>query len=259
MAEDVEDGARCREARSASGRRRFRSQRHLSGRAGRAQRVDRHGRRGPRPCVPVDRSRTDLVSRRHADRRRQLVRRHLLVGLRRPRRGIAVGGDYRKEEDPGDNIAMSDDGGATWATPGAARLRSFRSGVAFVPGTDGRLVVAVGPAGTDWSADGGRSWTPLSGIGFHAVGVDPGGRVGWAVWRARKSRATFAGGGRGLANRSLGDIVADQEQTCASSPTPLSAVMVRMERTICRRTAAYILAIDLTHRFTAAKTDVDRV
>ena len=33
--------------------------------------------------------------------------------------GIAVGGDYRKEREPGDNLALTMDGGRTWAAPAA--------------------------------------------------------------------------------------------------------------------------------------------
>ncbi len=95
--------------------------------------------------------------------------------------GIIVGGDYRKEREASDNLALTSDGGRTWAAPGGARLRSFRSGVAFMPGSGGREVIAVGPASTDRSLDGGRTWTPVGDVGFHAVSVDRAGRAVWAV------------------------------------------------------------------------------
>ena len=63
--------------------------------------------------------------------------------------GIAVGGDYRLERETGDNLAVTSDGGRTWLFPGAARLRSFRSAVAYVPGSNGRRLIAAGPSGTD--------------------------------------------------------------------------------------------------------------
>jgi photosystem II stability/assembly factor-like uncharacterized protein len=95
--------------------------------------------------------------------------------------GIVVGGDYRKEREPSDNIALTSDGGRTWAAAGGVKLRSFRSGVVFVPGSRGRELVAVGPAGTDRSLDGGRTWSPLGDVGFHAVSVDTSGKSVWAV------------------------------------------------------------------------------
>ena len=95
--------------------------------------------------------------------------------------GVAVGGDYRVERGPGDNLAVTEDGGRTWAFAGSARLRSFRSAVQYVPGSKGRRLLAAGPGGTDMSADGGRTWTALGDEGFHALSIAPGGRVAWAV------------------------------------------------------------------------------
>jgi photosystem II stability/assembly factor-like uncharacterized protein len=98
-----------------------------------------------------------------------------------PDHGIAVGGDYRLERDTGDNLAVTADGGRTWRLAETARLRGFRSAVAYLPGSAGRRLLAVGPAGTDRSSDGGASWIPIGDEGFHALGVSPTGRVAWAV------------------------------------------------------------------------------
>lgn len=93
------------------------------------------------------------------------------------RRGVVVGGDYRR---PGGNdrtAAWTDDGGATWFTSRTGAL-GYRSGVTWLPGAD--AFVAVGEAGASWSADGGRSWQALPGPGFHAVAVAADGTV-WAA------------------------------------------------------------------------------
>jgi len=95
--------------------------------------------------------------------------------------GIAVGGDYRLEKEPGDNLAVTADGGNTWAFAGTTRLRSFRSAIGYVPGSKGRRLVAVGPAGSDQSADGGATWTPLGDEGFHALSIALRGGTAWAV------------------------------------------------------------------------------
>jgi photosystem II stability/assembly factor-like uncharacterized protein len=94
--------------------------------------------------------------------------------------GIAVGGDYRKERDASDNVVRTADGGRSWSL-GATRLRGFRSGVVYIPHTGGAILVAVGPSGSDWSADGGDTWTPIGNEGFHAVGVSRRGDAVWAV------------------------------------------------------------------------------
>ena len=96
-------------------------------------------------------------------------------------RGVAVGGDYRLERETGDNLSITNDGGKTWAFAGSTRLRSFRSAVAYVPGSKGSRLIAVGPGGTDTSSDGGRTWAPLGDEGFHALSVSPTGRTAWAV------------------------------------------------------------------------------
>jgi photosystem II stability/assembly factor-like uncharacterized protein len=97
-------------------------------------------------------------------------------------RGAAVGGDYTKEKEAEGNAALTLDGGRTWQVVGAAgRPRGYRSCVAYVPGTNGLKLIAVGPSGSDYSTDGGRTWQPLGAEGFHALSVAPRGDAAWAV------------------------------------------------------------------------------
>jgi photosystem II stability/assembly factor-like uncharacterized protein len=97
------------------------------------------------------------------------------------RRGIAVGGDYQAPTDATDNVALTDDGGVTWRVP-VGRPSGYRSGVAYVPGTDGRVVVAVGTSGSDYSTDGGETWTPIDTLAFNTVAFGRGSSsAGWAV------------------------------------------------------------------------------
>ncbi|MFN2564698.1 MAG: WD40/YVTN/BNR-like repeat-containing protein, partial [Gemmatimonadaceae bacterium] len=97
------------------------------------------------------------------------------------RRGVAVGGDYQRPEDTVANVAVTDDGGATWRLA-TGRPRGYRSGVAYVPGTDGRALVAVGTSGSDYSTDGGETWTPVDTVGFNSVAFARGrSTAGWAV------------------------------------------------------------------------------
>jgi len=92
--------------------------------------------------------------------------------------GVIVGGDYKKEPEAIDNLAVTADGGRTWSL--VKGLSGYRSAVAYVPGSN-RTIVAVGPSGADVSSDGGRTWNAEPGQGFHAIGFAPGSRVGWAV------------------------------------------------------------------------------
>jgi photosystem II stability/assembly factor-like uncharacterized protein len=96
-------------------------------------------------------------------------------------RGVAVGGDYQAPADTAANVALTDDGGATWRLT-TGRPAGYRSAVAYVPGTGGRMLVAVGTSGSDYSTDGGETWTPIDTVGFNSVAF-AGGRTasGWAV------------------------------------------------------------------------------
>ena len=95
------------------------------------------------------------------------------------RRGIVVGGDYKAETVARDNAAMTADGGITWHL--AKGLGGYRSAVAWIDGSrPGAPIVATGPAGTDYSLDGGASWTAMEG-GFHTLSAARGSRVVWAA------------------------------------------------------------------------------
>lgn len=93
--------------------------------------------------------------------------------------GVAIGGDYMVPERAADRVALTSDGGRTWRLPTGPQPTSFRSAVAYVPGTRGRVLIAVGPTGSDISGDEGESWRRISPLGFHALGFA--GSSGWAV------------------------------------------------------------------------------
>jgi len=86
--------------------------------------------------------------------------------------GVAVGGDYRASKPSVQHAATTSDGGKTWQLP-ATPPRAYRSCAAYLPG--GGSAIAVGPAGTDYSDDDGRTWYALSSVGFHVVSCAPDG------------------------------------------------------------------------------------
>ena len=99
------------------------------------------------------------------------------IAFRDAKRGIVVGGDYKREEHAADNAAVTEDGGRTWrAVTGLGGLRSV---VAWLSKTE--QLVAIGPSGTDLSMDDGRSWRAIRGPGFHTFSAAPGARAGWAA------------------------------------------------------------------------------
>ncbi|MFJ8212964.1 WD40/YVTN/BNR-like repeat-containing protein [Streptomyces sp. NPDC096033] len=81
--------------------------------------------------------------------------------------GLAVGGDYRTGRPSPLAAARSTDAGRDW-TQAATPPPAYRSGAAWYP--YGRTVaLAVGPTGTDVTADAGRSWRALDGGSFDTV------------------------------------------------------------------------------------------
>ena len=110
------------------------------------------------------------------------------LAFRDARHGVAVGGDYAHARAARPNVAVTGDGGRTWALTDSTRATAYLSAVAWLPG--GRGVVAVGTEGAFESADGGRTWTRSDTASYNAVAalgradsvvaVGEGGRT--AVW-----------------------------------------------------------------------------
>ncbi len=100
------------------------------------------------------------------------------VAFRDAKHGVVVGGDYTKEKEAVNNLAVTNDGGATWKL--VKGLGGFRSVVAYVPEMKTTLV-AVGPSGADYSVDDGRTWTQVTGPGFDTLSFVRNQPVGWAA------------------------------------------------------------------------------
>jgi photosystem II stability/assembly factor-like uncharacterized protein len=95
--------------------------------------------------------------------------------------GVAVGGDYLDPQNRDSNIAVTDNGGERWRSITGVPPGGYRSCVAILKGKNRPYFVAVGPTGTDVSADWGNNWHSLDSTGFHAVAFAPDGSAGWAV------------------------------------------------------------------------------
>jgi photosystem II stability/assembly factor-like uncharacterized protein len=101
------------------------------------------------------------------------------IAFRDAKHGVVAGGDYRKEQDAVDNLAVTSDGGTTWTL--VKGLSGFRSVVAYVPGMKTPTLVALGPSGGDYSVDDGRTWKPIDGPGFDTFSFAPGKQIGWGA------------------------------------------------------------------------------
>ena len=92
--------------------------------------------------------------------------------------GIAVGGDYSKASEASGVIALTADGGKTWALPAGSPPKGFRSAVAYL--ADRKIWIAVGTSGADISTDGGQSWRQFDTGNYNAVSFASS-KAGWAV------------------------------------------------------------------------------
>ena len=121
------------------------------------------------------------------------------IAFRDATHGVIAGGDYKKEQEAVDNLAVTNDGGITWTL--VKGLSGFRSVVAYVPGTTPALI-ALGPAGGDYSLDDGGTWNPITGPGFDTFSFAPGKQIGWGAGAEGKiGKLTFATKGTKSTNR----------------------------------------------------------
>ncbi|MGY3052238.1 photosystem II stability/assembly factor-like uncharacterized protein [Pedobacter sp. UYEF25] len=79
--------------------------------------------------------------------------------------GVAVGGNYVKDQDSTKAAVLTSDGGKTWSAP-ISSVKGFRSGVVYI---NKNILIAVGTSGVDLSYDGGKNWENISEKSFNAV------------------------------------------------------------------------------------------
>src|SRR5262249_12666046 len=96
------------------------------------------------------------------------------IAFRDSRRGMIVGGDYRKPDDIGATVATTSDGGKTWIL--IDKQLPFCSAVAWAKDR----WIAVGTSGSHVSEDNGATWKRLDRENYNGVGFTPTGE-GWAV------------------------------------------------------------------------------
>jgi photosystem II stability/assembly factor-like uncharacterized protein len=102
------------------------------------------------------------------------------VGFYDTMAGIAAGGEISDPDSFSENVAVTHDGGLTWALARRPVLPGAIYGLSVVPGAMTPTVVAVGPGGADYSIDNGATWTSLDTLEYWSVAfASP--SVGWAV------------------------------------------------------------------------------
>lgn len=104
----------------------------------------------------------------------------LSLAFRDSLHGVALGGDLEAPGAVQDNVALTEDGGASWTAGGHLPFPGAIFGSAYARVGGGMVLVAVGPKGAAYSRDDGRTWSLLSSGAYWAVGfAETGG--GWMV------------------------------------------------------------------------------
>lgn len=76
--------------------------------------------------------------------------------------GVAVGGDYTKQDANINNIATTNDGGETWQIQASGENAGYTTCVKIKPGSKGKEMIAVGDKHISYSSDFGKSWKKIS-------------------------------------------------------------------------------------------------
>lgn len=91
--------------------------------------------------------------------------------------GIAVGGDYQKEDEGSKNVILTADASQSWSL--SQNFPVYQSSVRYLSEDE---LISVGPAGCYQSIDGGLTWTAFGDSGFHTLDVAEDGSI-WAAGR----------------------------------------------------------------------------
>ncbi|MFC3161522.1 hypothetical protein SAMN05443633_101621 [Chryseobacterium arachidis] len=76
--------------------------------------------------------------------------------------GIAVGGDYTKQDANINNIATTNDGGETWQIQASGQNAGYTTCVKIKPGSKGKEIISVGDKHISYSSDFGNTWKKIS-------------------------------------------------------------------------------------------------
>ncbi|WP_449398677.1 WD40/YVTN/BNR-like repeat-containing protein [Chryseobacterium wanjuense] len=76
--------------------------------------------------------------------------------------GIAVGGDYTKQDANINNIATTNDGGETWQIQASGKNAGYTTCVKIKPNSKGKEIISVGDQHISYSSDFGKTWKKIS-------------------------------------------------------------------------------------------------
>lgn len=84
------------------------------------------------------------------------------IDFANPNFGVAVGGDYTKQEANVNNIATTNDGGKTWQIQASGKNAGYTTCVKIKPNSKGKEMISVGDQHISYSSDFGKTWKKIS-------------------------------------------------------------------------------------------------
>ncbi len=83
--------------------------------------------------------------------------------------GIIMGGNWEQKSNTTATKALTKDGGKTWKLIDNNSIPGYISCVKYVPGTEGKKLVAVSTEGIYYSSNEGTKWEKISDAGFYSI------------------------------------------------------------------------------------------
>lgn len=106
--------------------------------------------------------------------------------------GIIFGGNWEAQQENARNKAITQDGGRTWKLVADGSEPGYRSCVKYIPGGNGRELIAVGTPGISYSGNGGQSWKELSAESFYAIDFSKDGKIAWVAGNNKIGKITWS-------------------------------------------------------------------
>jgi photosystem II stability/assembly factor-like uncharacterized protein len=105
--------------------------------------------------------------------------------------GIVFGGDWENQSANTGNKAITHDGGASWNLLIDGAGPGYRSCVQYVPGSEGKGIIAVGIPGISYSSNGGHTWQEIDKPDFYTIRFTPSGKTAWLAGKNKLAKMTF--------------------------------------------------------------------
>jgi hypothetical protein len=102
--------------------------------------------------------------------------------------GIIFGGDWENQGDNTGNKALTQDGGVSWNLLTDGTGPGYRSCVLYIPGSEGKGLIAVGIPGISYSSNSGQTWQEIDKTDFYTIRFTPSGKVAWLAGKNKLAK-----------------------------------------------------------------------